>query len=727
MPKPRVDAAGGLAAMMYVFKKAHEAGGFLKLYSRLRSKNACKTCAVGMGGLKGGMVNEAGHFPEVCKKSAQAQAADMAGAIDEAFFNKTPIKLLERYTPEQLEKLGRLTFPVIAEPGDTHYRRIGWDEALDKIGSAFRNTMPNRTFFYSSGRSSNEAAFLLQLIARAYGTPNIHNCSFYCHQASGVALGKIYGSSTASITLDDLSETDLVVIAGANPASNHPRLITQLMHLRRRGGKVMIINPIKELGLVRFRIPSDWRSMLFGTQVSDLYLQPRIGSDIALFKALLKGVIEQGAIDQQFVQDYSTGWPEVQADIEASDWDVLLADCGLSRSEVDRAVQMLVEGKRGVFMWAMGLTHHTHGVDNILAFSNIALARGWLGKPGCGLLPIRGHSNVQGVGSVGVAPNLKKAFALKLEELYDIKIPAELGQHTYASMEAARNGEVDAALVLGGNLYSSNPDSNWTREAMQTIPLTAYINTKLNEGHFHGRGKTTIILPTLARDEEPQPTTQESMFNYVRMSEGGKPAVAGNMRSEVDILASIAERILPDGRFDWAALRSHANLRDAMAKVVPGYQAIQEMDRTRQEFQVAGRTFHAYPFGTEDGKAHFHTTPLPKDPSNFGEFRLMTLRSEGQFNSVVYDEEDLYRGNRRRDVVMMCEQDAERLGLTEGTPVVVETETGRMHVLVSIIDIAPGSLAMYYPEANRLIPRQLDPLSKTPGFKCAAARILHQR
>ncbi len=723
MPKPRVDAAGGLAAMMYVFKKAHEAGGLWKLYSRLRSKNACKTCAVGMGGLKGGMVNETGHFPEVCKKSVQAQAGDMAGAITEDFFAKTPLRVLEHYTPEQLEKLGRLTFPLIAEPGDTHYRRTSWEEALDKTGAAFKNTSPERTFFYASGRASNEAAFLLQLIGRAYGTANIHNCSFYCHQASGVALNQIYGSGTASITLDDLGKTDLVVIAGANPASNHPRLITQLMHLRRRGGKVIIINPLKELGLLRFRIPSDWRSMLFGTQVSDLYLQPKVGSDISLFKALLKGVIEQGGVDHAFTTHYSEGWPQVKADIEAADWQTLLDDCGLSRAQIDETATLLVKANRGVFMWAMGLTHHTHGVDNILAFANIALARGWLGKPGSGLLPIRGHSNVQGVGSVGVAPTLKKALAKKLEEIYGIKVPAQGGQDTYASMVAAHEGDIDAALLLGGNLYGSNPDSNWTREAMQRIPLTTYASTKLNEGHFHGRGQTSIILPVLARDEEPQPTTQESMFNYVRMSEGGKPAVQGEMRSEVDIMASVAERILPENRFDWSEFRSHRKLRESIAKVVPGFEELAQIDDTGKEFQIPGRTFHEFPFATEDGKAHFHVTPLPELNLAPDEFRLMTLRSEGQFNSVVYDEEDLYRGNDRRDVVMMSARDAESLKLSEGDRVRVETETGAMNVSVSIVDLAPGSLAMYYPEANVLIPRKLDPRSKTPGFKCAAARI----
>src|SRR5687767_3422697 len=262
MAKARVAAGGGIAAVLYVLGKGREAGGILKLYRRLRSKNACKTCALGMGGQRGGMVNEAGHFPEVCKKSVQAQAGDMAGAISAEFFARHTIADLAALTSAELERLGRLAFPVIAEPGDTHFRRIPWPEALDRAGRALREAPPAEAFFYSSGRSSNEAAFLLQLVARAYGTPNIHNCSFYCHAASSVALGGVYGSGTASVTLDDLAQADLALVAGANPASNHPRLITQLVALRRRGGKVIVVNPLRELGLVRFRIPSDWRSFL---------------------------------------------------------------------------------------------------------------------------------------------------------------------------------------------------------------------------------------------------------------------------------------------------------------------------------------------------------------------------------------------------------------------------------------------------------------------------------
>ena len=720
MARPRVSAGGGLQALLYTLRMGREAGGIMKLYRRMRTRNACKTCALGMGGQKGGMVNEAGHFPEVCKKSLQAQAGDMQAPVSEQQLAEYPFARMARLTPLQLERLGRIAFPMIAEPGDEAYRRITWDEALERTGKALSDASTDEVFFYSSGRSSNEAAFLMQLIARAWGTKNINNCSCYCHNASGAGLAQVYGSGTASVVLDDLRGADLAIVAGANPASNHPRLISQLMQMRRRGGRVIVINPLRELGLVRFRVPSDVRSMLFGSLISDLYIQPHIGADIALFKGLLKGLIDAGDVDRSFVDNYTDGWEAVEADVAASSWDELCTQSGVPRVDIDRAVALMRGAKRGVFCWAMGLTHHVHGVDNILALANLALARGWLGRPGCGLLPIRGHSNVQGVGSVGVSPAVKQAFADKLQELYDIAPADGPGLDTFASMEAAIEGRIKTAFMLGGNLYASNPDLAWAKQALENIPTSIYVSTKFNEGHVHGRGKTTIILPPLARDEESQVTTQESMFNFVRYSEGGAPLVEGEMRSEVEIMASIAERILPEGRFDWAQLRSHDHLREQISKVVPGYEAI---TNTRDEFQLDGRTFHEPSFPTPNGKAQFHVTPLPD--LDFGEdaFRLMTLRSEGQFNTVVYEEEDLYRGNVRRDIVMMAEADARRLGLVEGSPVTVETETGSMNVVVAITDIRAGNLAMYYPEANILVPRAIDKKSGTPAFKSVRALV----
>lgn len=724
MARPRVNAGGGFASVLYVLRKSHEAGGIVRLYKRLRARNACKTCALGMGGQRGGMTNEGGHFPEVCKKSVQAQAGDMQRAIPEGFFSSTPLAAMERLSSAECERLGRLAFPLIARGGDEHFRRISWEEVLEVAGESLKAATPERVFFYASGRSSNEAAFLMQVVARAFGTSNIHNCSYYCHAASGVALSHVYGSGTSSVVLDDLEQADLALVAGANPASNHPRLMTQLVRLRRRGGKVIVVNPLRELGLVRFRVPSDWRSMLSGSTISDVYLQPHVGGDVALFTALLKGVIERDGLDNAFIEAHCAGWEEVKSEVTRASWDRLLDACGIERSQIDATVSMLMASRRGIFLWAMGLTHHAHGVDNVLALANLALARGFLGRPGTGLLPIRGHSNVQGVGSCGVTPALKKAFAEKMADVYGITAPTSVGMDTYSSMVAADEGRIDAAVLLGGNLLASNPDSRWAAQALRKIPLTISITTKLNVGHIHGRGQTSIILPVLARDEESQPTTQESMFNYVRLSEGGAaPAGGSEMRSEVDVLASLAELVLPAGRFDWSELRSHRKLRESISRVVPGFRAIGDIDKTRREFQIEGRTFHEPRFATADGRAHFNATALPDRRPGPGEFRLMTVRSEGQFNTVVYEEQDLYRGNTRRDVVMMAAEDAAKMGLKEGDGVRVETQCGSLDVTVAIVGLRPGNLAMYYPEANVLVPRLIDQRSKTPAFKSVAARL----
>jgi len=338
-------------------------------------------------------------------------------------------------------------------------------------------------------------------------------------------------------------------------------------------------------------------------------------------------------------------------------------------------------------------------------------------------LPIRGHSNVQGVGSVGFAPALKEAFAKKMEEVYGIPPASTPGLDTFRSMEAAQAGKIRVAVFLGGNLFGSNPDRRWAAQALQRIDTTCAIATKLNEGHVHGRGRCHVVLPVLARDEEKQATTQESMFNFVRLSDGGAAAPGDEIRSEVEVVCALAARLLPPGPFPFASMTSHDAVRRAMAAVVPGYAPIATIGATKEEFQIPGRTFHAPTFATPSGRARAQITPLPSFRPGPGQFRLMTLRSEGQFNTVVYEDEDLYRGITRRDVVMMAEADGVALGLRENDPVDVVTEIGRMRVAAAFIDIPAGNLAMYYPEVNAVVPRRVDPESGTPAFKSIVARL----
>jgi molybdopterin-dependent oxidoreductase alpha subunit len=720
-------SGGGFPALVYSLRKARESGGVLRFYRRMSLKNACKTCAVGMGGQRGGMRNEVGTALEVCKKSFQAQAADMMPGIPESFFAQHAHADLLRWDNKQLEDAGRIAFPLLYEAGATHWRRIGWKEALERASSALRDTPPNQTVFYSSGRSSNEAAFLLQCFARVYGTNNVSNCSYYCHQASGVGLGMALGSGTATITADDLEHADFAMLVGANPASNHPRLITRLVDIVRRGGDVVVVNPLREAGLVRFRIPSRVGSLLFGSRVSTLYVQPHIGGDIPFLKGVAKFVLESGGVDEAFVRDHTRGFDAVADDLRQSGWDDLEQASGVGRDTMQRVAGATMRARNGVFLWAMGVTQHAHGVDNVLAIANLAMLRGMLGRPNAGLLPIRGHSNVQGVGSVGVTPALKEALASRLAQAYGIELPRDKGMDTYESLEAMAAGRIRTGVYLGGNLWSASPDPDWSAHAMQQVQTAVYISTKLNPGHFHGCGRTTLVLPARTRDEESQPTTQESMFNFVRLSEGGAAPVSPEMWSEVDIVASIASRVLPRQPIDWERWKSHRALREEIARIVPGFAALAEIDQSKREFTIDGRVRHEPKFATPDGRAHLHVTPVPDFPAAPGEMRLMTLRSEGQFNTVVYEYDDIYRGVKGRDVVLMCAADARRLGVQAGDRVELVNATGRYGpVRVVLAEIRDGNLAVYYPEANVLVPRHVDPKSKTPVFKSVGVRVEKQ-
>lgn len=713
-------AGGGLPAIWYLFRKARESGGLLEMYRAMRTPNACKTCALGMGGQQGGMVNEAGHFPEVCKKSVQAMAADMQGQISPHFFETTSLAQLAQMSPRQLESAGRITRPVYAGPLDTRYREISWDEALAKVVSKFRETSPDRSFFYVSGRSSNEAGFLLQLFARAIGTNNVNNCSYYCHQASGVGLSSVTGSGTATVVLEDverLGKGDVFFLIGANPASNHPRLMTLLADLKRRGGKVVVINPLRETGLVRFRVPSRPTSLIFGTTIADEYAQPHIGADIALLAGIAKAVGEIGAVDEGFVASHTSGWTEYDASIAEMGWPEIVETSGVPREQILRIANLYASAPNAIFAWAMGITHHAHGVQNVRAIANLAMLRGMLGRPGAGLLPIRGHSNVQGIGSVGVTPALRDAVWAAMSEHLGIGKVEASGLDTMGCMLGAANGELDLGLCLGGNLFGSNPDADFAARALQSLDMLVYLSTTLNTGHAVGRARETIILPVLARDEEEQPTTQESMFNFVRLSDGGPPRHNGP-RSEVSVVAAIAAGVDKTSGLDWSAFRRHRRIRDAIARIVPGYEAIGNIDETRSEFHIEGRTFHNPDFATEDGRARFHPMSLPITGSGNGHLRLMTVRSEGQFNTVVYEEQDIYRGQERRDVILMSVDDIQRLGLQVDQQVRVVGEAGHMDdIRVRPIDIRQGNAVMYYPEANVLLPKTLDPDSRTPAFK----------
>ncbi|MBW7928451.1 MAG: FdhF/YdeP family oxidoreductase [Fimbriimonadaceae bacterium] len=718
----RPDSGGGWQAIRYSLVKAREVGP-LRLWRAMTAKNACKTCALGMGGQMGGMRNEAGHFPEVCKKSLQAMVADMRGRIEPEFFSRYTVAQLQTLSPRELDHLGRLTTPLLLEPGDDHYRPCSWEEALDRVAADLRATDPRRAFFYSSGRSSNEAGFLMQLMARVYGTNHVNNCSYYCHQASGAGLADSIGSGTATVSLEDVESCDLLFLIGGNPASNHPRLMAALARLRERGGQIVVVNPVRELGLERFRVPSNVKSMLVGSEIASLYVQPRIGGDIAFLVGVAKHLVERGSVEEAFLDDHTEGWDELKAFVEGTSWEACVHGSGVSEALIRRAADVYAASSKAIFAWTMGITHHLHGTDNVQWIANLALMRGMVGKPGAGLLPIRGHSNVQGLGTVGVSPVLAKSAVEGLTAL-GVRVPDFAGYDTMSGLEAAHRGEVDFAFCLGGNLYGASPDAGFVREALARIRTVAYLTTTLNTGHAHGLGCATLVLPVLARDEEPQATTQESMFSYVRVSDGG-PARFEGPRAESDVIAEIAHRALGGEPLDWIALKDHDAIRALLARLLPKMRDVAEVGQTKREFQIPGRVLREPHFNTPSGRARLRPHPLPPVPVlGDCELILMTVRSEGQFNTVVYEEKDIYRGQERRDVVLMHPDDLSRLGLSEDQWVEVRSETGAMHALARPFDIARGCALMYYPEANVLVPRGVDRRSRTPGFKSVVVTIL---
>jgi molybdopterin-dependent oxidoreductase alpha subunit len=720
---PPLSSAGGWSAIRYTLRHGRRIG-FLRLWNAMRSRNACKTCALGMGGQQGGMRNERGHFPEVCKKSLQAMAADMQGRIEDRFFAEYPFGALEGFSPRELEMMGRLVTPLYAGPGESSYRPIAWAEAMERIAAKLGPTDPRRAFFYSSGRSSNEAGFLLQLFARIYGTNHVNNCSYYCHQASGAGLADSIGTGTSTVSLDDIDRADLFVLIGGNPASNHPRLMTSLMKLRRRGGHVIVVNPAKELGLVNFRVPSDLKSLFFGSEIASLYVQPTIGGDIALLSGVAKLLLERGAADRDFIDAATTGFSEIARHADGLSWEQIEGASGVPRGVIERFADLYAQSQSAIFGWTMGITHHEHGVANVQWIANLALLRGMVGRPGAGLLPIRGHSNVQGLGTVGVTPGIRKAVLDRLGQM-GIEPPAFAGYDTLACIEAAGRGEMDFGFALGGNLFGSNPDASFAKDAIGRLGMMVYLTTTLNTGHAHGRARETIVLPVAPRDEEAQPTTQESMFSFVRLSDGG-PARHDGPRSEVSVIAELGRRVLPaEGRIVWREAEDHNHVRRIIARIVPGLERISDIGSTKEEFHIPGRVLHAATFPTEGGKAAFRAHSIPRlDPLEADQLRLMTVRSEGQFNTVVYEEEDLYRDQERRDVILINPRDIARMGLSRDQRVTVASEVGRIEsVLVRPFDISAGCALMYYPEANVLVPRRHDAISKTPAFKSVVVRL----
>lgn len=721
----RKIVGGGFKKVLYTLNTVRRIG-VKDAAKALAAHNACKACGLGMGGQRGGMINELDEFPSVCNKSVQAQSTDIQGPIPLPVFDHT-IADFKELSSYEIEHLGRLGTPLHKASGANKFEPMAWTDAIALVVERFKASAPERSFFYASGRSSNEAAFVLQLMARLYGSTNINNCSYFCHQASGDGLATTIGTGTSTVELADLGESDLIFVLGANPSSNHPRFIHQLKNCRERGGHVVVINPAKEPGLVKFAVPKSPKSLLMGgNEIASEYLQPKIGTDLAVFKGIAKSIIDNHQHDQAFIEQYTRNFDAYLQNIKNTSWDEIEAITGLSQDEIADVAALYAHSERVVFAWGMGMTHHLHGVENVEAIANLAMLRGMLGKPGAGLLPLRGHSNIQGVGTMGVKPVLADDVFNALDTSLNITLPRTKGMDTMACLQAAERGEIDNALMLGGNLYAAAPDSLWAEKALDSIPFKVFLTTTLNQGHVHGCDTSeSIIFPVLARDEEHDPTSQESMFNYVRLSDGGIDRL-DNLRSEVNILADIGTGVIESSRFDFSTFKKHATIRQAIAKSIPGMQDLADIDIAKKEFFIRNRIKHSPEFNMPDNRAVFivnnhkpERTELPQHA-----FTLMSIRSEGQFNSIIYEESDSYRDTKHRHCVLMNEDDIAELGLQVKDKVTLRSDTGVMRNLdVVAFDLPRGNIAAYYPEANVLVGQIVDQRSRTPAFKSVPVSV----
>jgi molybdopterin-dependent oxidoreductase alpha subunit len=667
--KSNCNAGGGLPVIQYWIEKTLSPQG-LQLWQTLNHKSACLSCAWGTGGQKGGFVNEAGENLQRCAKSVEAIAAELQPGIKQDFFQKYNISELQQLTSQECDDLGRLSYPLILKSGSSHYQRISWEEVYQIATIAFQQ-LPEKIASYSSGRSSNEAAYLLQLLMRSLGSNNLADCSDLCHAPSTIGLKKVFGSGTSMVSLEGLQHSDCLVLIGSNAPANHPRLMNELIQLRARGGKVIIINPQIEIGLVKFASPAfPIKSLLTGgSDISSLYLQPIPGSDVALFVGLQKSLIEQNLIKREYLASFTKNWQQIIDYAEDISWDNITNTCGLSQEEITATAYLIGKSESVVFAWAMGITQQANGVDNVFSIANTALITGNAGKIGAGTMPIRGHSNVQGFGSMGVTVNLREEIKQALSKLLGKPVSETPGYHTRDLIAAAELGKINTLFCLGGNLYAANPDLQQAKQALSQIETIFYVATKPNLGHFHGLAKQqTLILPVFNRFENPHRTTTESGNNFVRLNDAGKSHLQpdnSDLISEVELITEIAHRLHDENPINWRKLQDTVYVRELIAKTIPGYDKIGKIDQTQEEFTITGRIFEEPKFPTSDGKAQMFVTPLPQlslpHKSAFGVEKnqsgivliLGTGRSYGQHNTVVYRSEDKYRNMPHRHCILM--------------------------------------------------------------------------
>ncbi|MBB6171571.1 molybdopterin-dependent oxidoreductase alpha subunit [Nocardiopsis mwathae] len=692
------------------------------------------------------------HPAEFCENGAKAVAEESTRrAVTREFFARHSVADLAERSGYWLGQQGRLTEPMYLADGADHYTPIGWDEAFgliaDELGAL---DSPDGAAFYTSGRTGNEAAFLYQLFARRFGTNNLPDCSNMCHESSGSALTETLGIGKGSVLLDDIYRADLIIVAGQNPGTNHPRMLTALEKAKRAGARIMTVNPLPEAGMQRFKNPQTARGLVGrGTRLTDLFLQIRVGGDLALFSAfnrLLLQIAERSGsaavLDRAFIAEHTHGFEEFAARLLDTDeeafWAKVSRATGLARKEIDEALAMVLASKRIVVCWAMGLTQHKHAVPTIREIVNFLLLRGNVGRPGAGVCPVRGHSNVQGDRTMGIFERPSQDFLDALAEEFGFEPPREPGLDTVDTIRAMRDGRVKVFFAMGGNFVSASPDTRVTEDAMRRCRLTVHVSTKLNRSHVV-TGTRALILPALGRTDRDvqqggeQFVTVEDSMCMVHASRGKVTPLSSEMRSEVAIVCGLARRVLgTDDTVPWESFTAdYDRIRDRIERVVPGFDDFNERARRPGGFALPHAPRDERRFPTATGKANFTVNAMTAPEVPEGRLLLQTLRSHDQFNTTIYGLDDRYRGiHDGRRVILVHPEDCAELGVEGGRYVDIVSEwtdgTDRRapHFKVVEYPTTRGCAAAYYPETNVLVP--LDSTadtSNTPTSKSIIVRL----
>ena len=679
---------------------------------------------------------------EFCENGAKAVADEATRArADPNFWSKWSVEELSRKSDRWLNSQGRLTHPMVLNPESLHYEPVSWNSAFNIIAehlSALDN--PNEAIFYTSGRTSNEAAFLWQLLARRLGTNNLPDCSNMCHESSGVALGDSIGIGKGTVKLDDFSKADLILVVGQNPGSNHPRMLSALKSAKVAGASVVSINPLLETGMRRFKHPQDFLEVMGqGTTIADMHIPVNVNGDLSLFRGLSKSIISGSGVDYDFVEEYTHGFEEYEHAVANTSWDNIVSTSGVARHDIENLAAAMRSSSSTIVCWAMGLTQHHNSVATIQEIVNSLLLGGHIGRPGAGLCPVRGHSNVQGDRTVGINHKPSRGFLDALRNTTGINPPISHGHDSVSSVLAMLEGEARVFLSMGGNFVSAMSDTESTSKAIQKCDLSVQISTKPNRSHLV-TGKTALILPCLGRTEKDvtpighQFVSVENSMGIVHSSRGSAKPASKHLMSEPGIVSGIASALdnkIGFSGIEWSDLSdNYDKIRDLIESSIPGFDSYNDRVRESSGFYLPNPPRDSRTFNTDTGKANFRVNSISSISPAPDQFVMMTIRSHDQYNTTIYGLDDRYRGIKEsRRIVLMCKQDMSTLGIRTGVMVDLTShfegeQLSAPKWRVVEYDIPAGNIATYFPEANCLIPlNSVAEGSNTPTSKSVCVTV----